>query len=411
MGMLDSIGIAVAALWAHPLRSLLTMLGIIIGVAAVIAMVAVGAGAQVRVAEQIRTLGSNLLMVQPGSASRGGTRLAGGTRHTLTEDDAVAISEDVPGVLVAAPSVRGSSQIVNGNRNWSAVVNGTTPDYFIAREWSIGKGRAFSAHETGTAAKVALLGTSVAAALFPHAEPVGKTIRIADVPFDVVGVLAEKGADGSGRDQDDIVFVPISTAKLRLLGGAHTVNRGSLNYVLVKVADASRMDAVQAEISGLLRDRHRLAANAPADFRVWNPAASLAAQHEATRTLSFLLAAIASISLVVGGISIMNIMLVSVTERTREIGVRLAVGARRRDIWRQFLVEAVILCLVGGAIGIALGIAGAAVLSKLAGWSVFIGPEAVAAAVASAAAVGIFFGFYPALRASRLQPMEALRSE
>ncbi len=387
------------------------MLGIIIGVAAVIAMVAVGAGAQVRVTEQIRTLGTNLLMVQPGAASEGGARRAGGTRHTLTEADAAAIGGGVPGVLVAAPSVRGTAQLVHGNRNWNTVVNGTRPDYFIAREWPLDKGRPFSAQETRTAAKVAILGASVAKVLFAEGDRLDQTIRIADVPFQVIGVLAAKGPDGSGRDQDDIVFVPISTAKLRLLGGAHQVSRGSLSYILVKVADAEAMESVQAEITGLLRDRHRLAAGVPIDFQAWNPAAAMAAQHEATRTLSVLLAAIASVSLIVGGISIMNIMLVSVNERTREIGLRLAVGARRRDIRRQFLAEAVALCLVGGALGIVVGVAGAALLSRLAGWAVFIGPEAVAAAVLFAATIGIFFGYYPASKASRLDPIEALRFE
>jgi len=411
MAPFENIRIAFGALRAHPMRSLLTMLGIIIGVAAVIAMVAVGAGAQVRVAEQIRTLGANLLMIQPGAGQEGSARLAGGTRHTLSEDDAAAIGGQVPGVLVAAPSVRGSGQLVHGNRNWNTVVNGTRPDYFIAREWPLDRGRSFSEQEARIAAKVATLGASVAKVLFAEADPLGQTIRIAEVPFQVIGVLAAKGPAGDGSDQDDVVFVPISTAKLRLLGGAHQVSRGSLNYILVKVADALAMESVQAEIRGLLRDRHRLSAGAPDDFQVSNPAAAMAAQHEATRTLSFLLAAIASVSLLVGGISIMNIMLVSVTERTREIGLRLAVGARRRDIRRQFLAEAVALCLVGGAFGIVAGVAGAALLSRLAGWAVFIGPEAVAAAVLFAAAIGIFFGYYPASKASRLDPIEALRFE
>ena len=411
MAPFESLRIAFGALRAHPLRSLLTMLGIIIGVAAVITMVAVGAGAQVRVAEKIRTLGTNLLMIQPGAAREGGARLAGGSRHTLTEDDAAAIGGQVPMVLAAVPSVRGTGQVVRGNRNWNTTLNGTRPDYFRAREWPLEMGRTFSGQDTRNAAKVATLGATVAKALFGDADPLGQTIRIADVPFEVVGVLAAKGPSGSGRNQDDIVFVPISTAKLRLLGGAHQVNRGSLNYILVKVVDDAAMAPVRAEIRGLLRDRHRLAEAAPDDFQIWDPAASLAAQHEASRTLGFLLAAIASVSLLVGGISIMNIMLVSVTERTREIGLRLAVGARRRDIRRQFLAEAVALCLVGGALGIVVGIGGAALLSRLAGWAVFIGPEAVAAAVLFAALVGIFFGYYPAAKAARLDPIDALRFE
>lgn len=407
----ESIWIALGALRAHPMRSLLTMLGIIIGVSAVIAMVAVGAGARVRVEQQIRSLGANLLMVQPGAARKDGALLKGGTGHTLTQDDAATIVTHVPDVIVAVPSVRGPKQVVHGNRNWNTVINGTSPDYFRAREWPLEKGRQFSVEEVRTAAKVAVLGASVGKALFTKADPVGDVIRIAKVPFRVIGQLAIKGTSGSGRDQDDVIFVPISTAKLRLLAETSQVNPGSVNYILVKVADAGSMEAIEEEIKGVLRDRHRLTADAPDDFRIWNPAAAMAAQHETTRTLSFLLAAIASVSLIVGGISIMNIMLVSVTERTREIGLRLALGARRRDIRRQFLTEAVTLSLFGGVLGIVLGVASAALLSRLAGWVVFIGPEAIAAAALFSAAVGVFFGYYPAVKASRLDPIEALRFE
>jgi len=407
----ESLWVALTAIRAHPMRSILTMLGIIVGVSAVIAVVGIGAGAQVRVAEQIRTLGTNLLMVQPGALQQGAVRLAGGTRQTLTEDDASAIAAQIPEVVVSAPSVRGTEHVVRGNRNWTTTVNGTLPEYFTAREWPVETGRLFSMEEAQVSAKVATLGATVAKALFADANPIGQTIRIANAPFRVVGVLAAKGTSGAGQDQDDVVFVPLSTAKLRLLGGANVVNRGSLNYVLVKVADGDAMANAEVEIEGLLRDRHRLPNGAPDDFRVWNPAAALAAQHETTRTLSFLLAAIASVSLIVGGISIMNIMLVSVTERTREIGLRMALGARRRDIRRQFLTEAVVLSLLGGGIGVVVGIASAAVLSRLAGWAVFIGPEAVVAALLFAAGVGVFFGYYPAVRASRLDPIEALRFE
>ena len=406
----ESFWIALGALRAHPMRSLLTMLGIIIGVSAVIAMVGVGAGAQVRVEQQIRSLGANLLMVQPGAARKDGAHLKSGTRHTLTEDDAVAIAA-IPDVIVAASSVRSAKQVVHGNRNWNTVVNGTSPDYFRAREWTVDKGRLFSVEDEQTAAKVAVLGASVGKALFKKADPVGSVIRIADVPFRVIGWLAKKGASGSGTDQDDVIFVPISTAKLRLLAETRQVNPGSVNYILVKVAGAASMASIEEEIKGLLRDRHLLPHDAPDDFKVWNPAAAMSAQHETTRTLSFLLAGIASVSLIVGGISIMNIMLVSVTERTREIGLRLALGARRRDIRRQFLTEALTLSLVGGILGIVLGIASAALFSKLAGWVAFIGPEAVLAAVLFAAIVGVFFGYYPAVKASRLDPIDALRFE
>ncbi|ARP68208.1 hypothetical protein A9K65_032880 (plasmid) [Mesorhizobium sp. WSM1497] len=412
MPLSESLLIALGALRAHPMRSLLTMLGIVIGVSAVIAMVAVGAGAQLRVEEQIRTFGANLLMVLPGAAQEGGARLAGGTRHTLTEDDSVAIGAQVPGVVSVAPSVRGTLQVVHGNRNWNTVVVGTLPAYLTAREWQAEEGRMFTDMEIQSAAKVATLGATVAGALFADADARDDIIRIGDVPFRVVGVLAAKGGPfGAGNDQDDVIFVPISTAKLRLLGGASQVNRGSLNSILVKVANADVMLTTKAEIAGLLRDRHHLSVDAPDDFRVWDPAAAMAAQHEATRTLSFLLAAIASVSLLVGGISIMNIMLVSVTERTREIGLRLALGARRRDIRRQFLAEALVLSLGGGVLGTVLGIVAAAMLFSLASWEVFIGPEAVIAAVLFAALVGTFFGYYPAVKASRLDPIEALRIE
>jgi putative ABC transport system permease protein len=407
----ESLWVALGALRAHPMRSVLTMLGIIVGVSAVIAVVGIGAGAQVRVAEQIRTLGTNLLMVQPGALQQGAVRLAGGTRHNLTADDASAIAAQIPEVAISAPSVRGSEHVVRGNRNWTTTVNGTLPDYFTAREWPVETGRLFSMEEAQVSAKVATLGATVAKALFADANPIGQMIRIANAPFRVVGVLAVKGTSGAGQDQDDVVFVPLSTAKLRLLGSANAVNHGSLDYILVKVADSDATANAETEIEGLLRDRHRLPNGTPDDFRIWNPAAALAAQHETTRTLSFLLAAIASVSLIVGGISIMNIMLVSVTERTREIGLRMALGARRRDIRRQFLTEAVVLSLLGGGIGVVVGIASAAVLSRLAGWAVFIGPEAVVAALLFAAGVGVFFGYYPAVRASRLDPIEALRFE
>jgi putative ABC transport system permease protein len=410
MSSRESLWIALGALRAHPMRSLLTMLGIIFGIAAVIITLGVGAGAQARVEEQIRSLGANLLLVQPGAARNGAVRLAIGTHYTLTEGDAAAIATQISDVVIAAPSVPGAKQVVHGNRNWNTVVNGTWPDYLIAREWPMKTGRSFSAQETQTAAKVAILGNSVAKVLFATANPIGAIIRIAKVPFRVVGVLAVKGTSG-GKDADDVIFVPISTAKLRLFGSANPIKFGSVKYILVKFSDAAAMPIVEKEIEGLLRDRHRLSQRTPDDFRVVSPAVALEAQHKAARTLSFLLAAIASVSMIVGGVSIMNIMLVSVTERTREIGLRLALGARRRDIRRQFLAEAVALSLVGGIAGIVLGIAGAALLAKLAGWTVLISVEAIIAAAVFAAAVGIFFGYYPAARASRLDPIEALRVE
>jgi putative ABC transport system permease protein len=407
----ESLRIAVRALHAHKLRSLLTMLGIIIGVAAVITMLAIGRGAQVQVEEQIRTLGSNLLMVLPGAAREKGVRLAAGTRHTLTERDAEAIERYLPAVAVASPSVRGSAQIVNGNRNWNTVINGTNANYFIARDWPIGRGRVFSEQETASAAKVALLGETVVNYLFEDADPVGQTVRIANVPFTVVGVLASKGQSGTGRNQDNIVFVPISTAKLRLTGSAHQVSREAVAYILVKVKDAAAMARTEKRIKVLLRQSHRIPSGREDDFRVTNPAAAMAAREQATRTLTLLLASVASISLVVGGISIMNTMLVSVTERTREIGLRMALGARRRDVRIQFLLEAVCLCLVGGLFGVLIGLGTAVAVAKIAGWPVLIGPETIILSVVFAAAVGVFFGFYPAHKAARRDPIEARRSE
>jgi putative ABC transport system permease protein len=345
------------------------MLGIIIGVSSVIAMVAVGAGAQTQVTEQIRSLGANVLMVLPGAARQNGARLESGSRRTLTQADATAIARQIPQVRAAAPSVRANLQVVRANRNWNSVVNGTTADYFVIREWRLAAGRVFSSGEEDGAGKVALIGATVAKQLFGTTEPVGQQIRILTVPFEVVGVLAEKGQSGAGQDQDDVVFVPISTAKLRLMGSGSEINRDAVGYVLIKAVSDGAVDPATVAIQGLLRQRHRTGPGQEDDFQVTNPAAAMAAQRASTKTIAWLLAAIASVSLVVGGISIMNIMLVSVTERTREIGLRLA------------------------------------------GWPIFLGPEAMLVAVAFSAAIGIFFGYYPARIAARLQPIEALRSE
>jgi putative ABC transport system permease protein len=406
-----NVVIALRLLRANPMRSFLTMLGIIIGVSSVIAMVAVGAGAQTQVTEQIRSLGANVLMVLPGAARQNGARLESGSRRTLTQADATAIARQIPQVRAAAPSVRANLQVVRANRNWNSVVNGTTADYFVIREWRLAAGRVFSSGEEDGAGKVALIGATVAKQLFGTTEPVGQQIRILTVPFEVVGVLAEKGQSGAGQDQDDVVFVPISTAKLRLMGSGSEINRDAVGYVLIKAVSDGAVDPATVAIQGLLRQRHRTGPGQEDDFQVTNPAAAMAAQRASTKTIAWLLAAIASVSLVVGGISIMNIMLVSVTERTREIGLRLAVGARRRDIRNQFLTEATALCLLGGLVGIGIGIAVSAGIARLAGWPIFLGPEAMLVAVAFSAAIGIFFGYYPARIAARLQPIEALRSE
>jgi putative ABC transport system permease protein len=431
MMLWESFRIALISLRANKMRSFLTMLGIIIGVASLITMVGVGAGAQTKVADQIRSVGANVLMVVPGTAREGGARKESGSGHTLTESDARAIAKQIPQVQVAAPSIRGASQIVRGNKNWNTIINGTNADYFIARDWNLARGRNFSKSEEEGAGKVAVLGATVAKELFGSDDPIGQEIRISSVkqvpeantskrqqsrissvPFNVIGVLAEKGSSGTGKNQDDIVFVPISTAKLRLMGSPSQVNRDSVAYILVKaVSDEGAMAAAEDATEALLKQRHQIGVDRENDFEVINPAEIMATQQAATNTFAWLLAAIASVALVVGGISIMNIMLVSVTERTREIGLRLAVGARRRDIRNQFLTEAVSLCLLGGVIGVGVGTVAAWTVAKLASWPVFLGPEAMLFAAGFAAAIGIFFGYYPARKAAKLEPVVALRSE
>jgi putative ABC transport system permease protein len=403
---------AVRALRANLLRSALTMLGIVIGVAAVIAMVAVGSGAQTQVADQIRSLGANLLLVQPGSSRQGAVRLGAGSRQSLTEDDAAAIAAELPGVLTAAPTVAGNAHLVHGNLNWSTLVGGITPDYLVARDWSLASGRSFTSEEIESAAKVVLLGTTVVKQLFPDEEALGQMVRIANVPFTVIGVLGEKGqASASGRDQDDVALVPLTAAQLRVLGARSQVSRRAVDFIMVKATSTEAMAPVQQHVEQLLRQRHDIPPDAEDDFQVREPAAAMEAQAAAARSVTLFLAAVASVSLVVGGISIMNIMLVSVTERTREIGLRQAVGARRRDIRNQFLIEALMLCLLGGVAGIASGIGAAVAIAELVGWPIFVSPLSIVIAFGFAGAVGVFFGFYPALQASRLDPIEALRFE
>jgi putative ABC transport system permease protein len=412
MNVLASIRIALRALRVNKLRSTLTMLGIIIGVAAVITMIAVGSGAQARVEEQIRNLGTNLIIVLPGSVTASGVRLGLGTRNTLTEGDAYAIQREIPAVQAAAPSLRSGGQVVHGNNNWSTVFYGITHEYLEARNWVVAAGRMFDTAELSGAAKVALLGETVARNLFGDADPIGQVIRIRKVPFTVIGTLERKGQSLLGQDQDDVVLMPITTLRSRVQGQAP--GQGKLRLVgsiSVKVREGEDMKAVEEDIRTLLRQRHRIQPGQEDDFNLRNLSEVLAAREESSRIMTLLLAAVASVSLLVGGIGIMNIMLVSVTERTREIGLRMAVGARARDILAQFLVEAVTLALVGGMLGIVLGVAGSVAIAQLAQWRVELSPEAIALAVGFAAAVGVFFGFYPARKASRLAPIEALRYE
>jgi ABC-type antimicrobial peptide transport system permease subunit len=401
---------ALRALAANLLRSMLTMLGIIIGVAAVITMIAIGSGAQQRVAEQMKALGSNIMLVLPGTQTAGGARMGAQTGQNLTEDDAAAIAREVPEVQVAAPTSRTTAQLVAGNANWSASVTGATNDYLEARDWPLAAGRAFEAAEMQGSGKVAIVGQTVATQLFGDADPLDQVMRIRNVPVTIVGVLSSKGQNAFGHDQDDTVVVPISTLRNRIQGG----NAGKLRRVSainVKVLEGRSMQAAEEGIRELMRQRHRVPAGADDTFTVRNLTEILQAQEASSRVMTLLLAAVAGVSLIVGGIGIMNIMLVSVTERTREIGLRMAVGARSRDILVQFLIEAITLSVIGGAIGVLLGAASTWAVAAFAGWNVALTGSSILLAAGFSAAVGVFFGFYPARRAAALLPIQALRYE
>jgi len=410
MYLVASVRIALRALRVNKLRSALTMLGIIIGVGAVIAMVAVGSGAANRISEQIASIGSNLIIVLPGSATSGGLRMGHGSTLTLTEEDAKAIALEIPGVQTAGGSMRGTAQLVFGNQNWSTVVQGTTVDYLEIRDWDLADGRFFTAEDIDGATKVVVLGQTVRENLFGDGDPIGQIIRIKKVPFEVIGLLTRKGQSSWGQDQDDVVIIPLSTAKKRVLGVSQA-NARNVGVIHVKVKSVELMQEIQDQLTALLRQRHRIQLDQENDFQVRNLAETFAAQEESSRTMTLLLGAIASVSLLVGGIGIMNIMLVSVTERTREIGLRMAVGARSRDILGQFLIEAVTLALIGGILGILLGVGGSMLIAMLANWSTLITPGSITVAFGSSALIGIFFGYYPAHKAAFLDPIEALRYE
>ena len=410
MNPLQSARVALRALRVNKLRSALTMLGIIIGVGAVIVMVGVGAGAQARVAAQIQSLGSNLIIVLSGSTTAGGIRLGQGSQLTITEEDSATIAREIPLIQAAAPSMRGTAQVVYGNLNWATGIQGVTPDYSEVREWPVVAGRFLISEDVDGATKVALLGQTIAQNLFGDSDPLGQIIRIKKVPFTVIGVLDRKGQNSWGQDQDDVVLIPLSTAKKKVLGVSQA-NARSVGAISVKVRPGEDMAEAEAQMRALLRQRHRLQAYQDDDFTLRNLSEILQTQEESSKVMTYLLAAIASVSLLVGGIGIMNIMLVSVTERTREIGLRMAVGARGRDILMQFLVEAVTLSLIGGVIGIVLGLGGSRAISQFAEWRTQVPPQAVAMAFGFAAAVGVFFGFYPARKAAQLDPIEALRYE
>ncbi len=408
MDLLLALKIALRALAVNKMRSFLTMLGIIIGIGAVIVMIAIGSGASQVIADQIASMGSNLLLVVPGSALSGGLRSGAGTVPTLTYDDVKAIRNECPSVERVAPTVRGSAQVVYGNMNWSTVIQGNTPEMLDVREWTVAEGRGLTAHDVDGALKNCLLGASVAEVLFGSENPVGKIVRIKQVPFTVVGVLDRKGQSPRGEDQDDVVFVPITTAQRKILGSPFPNTVGAL---LIQAKSEEVLSQAEEEVTALLDQRHRIGPSRDRDFILRNLTEILAVSQQSAQVMSLLLGAVASISLVVGGIGIMNIMLVSVTERTREIGIRMAIGAKQRNILLQFLTEAVLLTLFGGIIGMLLGMAGSYVVAKLFEWPTLISHQAILVAFAFSAVVGVFFGFYPARTAARLNPIDALRYE
>ena len=408
--LLTSVRIALRALRVNRTRSALTMLGIIIGVAAVIAMVGVGSGATERIQEQIQSIGSNLIIVLPGSLTSSGVRLGSGGVATLTEDDARAIATECPTVALAAPSVRGGAQVVYGNNNWATTVQGVTPDYLTLRDYTMMSGQFFTTQDVDAAAKTAVLGETVVENLFGDSSPVGQVVIIKNVPFTVAGVLTPKGQSPTGQDQDDVILLPISTALQKVLG-VNKANAKAVGSVMVQAVSPETMDQAIQEVEALLRERHRILPGLDDDFTIRNLTEVFAAQESSARVMAILLGAIASVSLIVGGIGIMNIMLVSVTERTREIGLRLAVGAKRKHILSQFLVEAVTLSLVGGVIGIGLGITASVLISRFAEWSTDISVLSVVVSFLFSALVGVFFGYYPARKAAFLNPIEALRYE
>ena len=405
---LASLRIALRALMVNKMRSILTMLGIIIGVSAVIAMIAVGSGAKARIAEQIASMGSNLLIVLSGSSTSGGMRWGSGTVPTLTVDDSKAILSEVPSVRYVAPNLQGVAQVVYGNQNWSTSVNGTTPEVLDIREWPIVSGRPFTQQDVDGATKVCLLGKTVVDNLFGGIDPVGQIIRIKKVPFTVVGVLGSKGQTTFGQDQDDTIFVPLTTAQKRLFGMQFP---GMVRVIAVQAKEPELMKEAEDQINALLRQRHRIQPSQDNDFTVRNLTEVMASAQQSANVMSLLLGAIASISLIVGGIGIMNIMLVSVTERTREIGIRVAVGAKSKDILLQFLIESLVLSLIGGILGITIGIGGTYILSSFTQWPTLLSIQAIFLAFFFAGSVGVFFGFYPARKASLLDPIEALRYE
>ncbi len=406
MDFLSILRVAIRALSRNKLRSSLTMLGIIIGVAAVIAMVGIGRGASEVTQQQIAAMGSNLIAVNSGGVNKGGTRTGAGATKTLITEDMLAIEREVPGVAAAAPVNQAGAQVVFEGNNWATQITGTEPQYFDIRNWAVDQGVAFQSSDVEMASNVAVIGQTVKANLFPNGEnAVGQTIRISNLPFTVVGVLQAKGSSGMGGDQDDAVFVPITTLQKKITG------QDWLRSIMVSATSKDVSSAVQDQITSLLRDRHRIHQGEDDDFNVRNLADIADFADQQAKLMTLLLASIAGVSLIVGGIGIMNIMLVSVTERTREIGIRMAIGAEEGDVQKQFLIEAVVLSLLGGLVGVFAGVGMALLITQTLHWPVSISGVAIVGAMLFSTLVGIFFGFYPAKRAAKLDPIEALRFE
>jgi len=400
--------IAFRALRINKMRSALTMLGVIIGVGAVIAMLAVGTGASKKIQEQISSMGSNLLVILPGSSSSGGIRMGSGTQPTLSLADSEAILKECPAVSDVAPSLNGVAQIVYGNLNWSTGVVGTTSGMLSVREWPLTAGREFTDEDIRSAGKVCLIGTTIVDNLFGDTDPLNQIIRIKRVPFKIIGVLESKGQSAIGQDQDDVVYVPVTTAQKRLFGTAFP---GMVRSIMVKAASLEDLGRAEVQIKELLRQRHHIGPRQEDDFTVRNLTQMMQVREQSSNVMTLLLGAIASVSLIVGGIGIMNIMLVSVTERTREIGIRMALGARTWDIRLQFLIEALTLSLIGGIAGVIAGVSGSKLVSLMAGWPTIVSPLSIVLALGFSGLVGIFFGFYPAYKASLLNPIDALHCE
>jgi putative ABC transport system permease protein len=409
MSPLQVLRVAVRALLRNKMRSFLTTLGVIIGVSAVIAMVAIGEGAKARVEESFASMGSNLLVVLSGSTTASGAHGGFGSMPTLTWDDLKAIRSEASAVRYASPQLRTTQQVISDDQNWGTSINGVSPEYFPMRSWSVAMGSPITQSDVESGSKVVLLGQTVVDKLYgSNADPTGQSVRIKKIPFQIIGVLARKGQSAMGQDYDDAVFIPYTSFQAKIQGGLQKFIAGS---IMVSAASSDATARAQSQITNLLRDRHHVALGADDDFSIRNLTEMASAQQEGVSTLTTLLASIAAVSLIVGGIGIMNIMLVSVTERTREIGIRMAVGARPRDVLSQFLVEALALSIAGGIIGILLGLLAANRLAANFGWPVLIRYDIIAIAVGFSGLVGVVFGIYPAQKAARLDPIEALRYE